>query len=84
MIVKPCIDLNDGLTFISFIKKWNDLKLLILTDLNGVIDSMSKSLMDHMKISSDDEIEEAKYNLEWILPNSKTFYRDINESNKIE
>jgi hypothetical protein len=42
MIVKPWIDLKDGIMFVGYIKFWkNDLKLSVLTNNEGVIDSMS-------------------------------------------
>jgi hypothetical protein len=43
MIVKPWIDLSEGIMFVGYIKFWKDeLKLSILTNLDGFVDSMSE------------------------------------------
>ncbi len=55
MIVKPWNDLKQGIMFLSYLKKWeNDKKLLILTDSAGVIDSMSEELMKMFNITKEE------------------------------
>jgi hypothetical protein len=54
MIVKPWIELDEGLVFLGYIKYWkNDLKLSIITDSEGYIDSMSQQLMINFEISGE-------------------------------
>ena len=68
MIVKPWIDLKDGIMFVGYIKFWkNDLKLSLLTNSEGVIDSMSEQLMELFEISGKDEIKQTKYKITWFL-----------------
>ncbi len=68
MIVKPWIELGEGLVFLGYIKYWkNDLKLSIITDSAGYIDSMSQQLMINFEISNEFELEQARYNIQWLL-----------------
>jgi len=42
--------LKNGIMFLGYLKYWKNGKLIILTNNEGVIDSMSKELMDNLKI----------------------------------
>jgi hypothetical protein len=78
MIVKPWNDLKQGIMFLSFVKIWeNDKKLLILTNSEGVIDSMSEELMSLFKISMEELEKPEKYKIQWFLNIVSSFYKDL-------
>ena len=55
MIVKPWNDLKQGIMFLSYVKNWeNDKKQLILTNSEGIIDSMSEELMQMFNITQEE------------------------------
>ena len=76
ILVKPWVSLKDGLQFVGYLKKMKDMKEVILTNEDGIIDSMSEELMKLFEMCQE-EIDTKRFKIQQCLFGIGAFYHTL-------